>query len=259
MSKATFDPTRFNNSKNTPFNEVMENHLSRRNFVKRGLGLSAMTAFGGFGLSACGSDNNSAVETPTTPTAPVTPTPPLKSSAVLGFESIAGTKTDAVAIPAGYSAYVLAPWGTPLNTKAAAWKADGSNTAVDQENSVGMHHDGMHFFPLNDAADDGLLCINHEYIDEDALHPNGPTYSTDGKRTVIDEIRKEINAHGVSVVRIKLVSGIWQVVENDRHNRRFTAATVMDIAGPLAYSSYLETRYSPDGSQTRGTLNNCGN
>tara|TARA_R110000851_G_scaffold161068_2_gene304629 strand:- start:35021 stop:37087 length:2067 start_codon:yes stop_codon:yes gene_type:complete len=258
MSKATFDPTRFNNSKNTPFNEVMDNHLSRRNFVKRGLGLSAMTAFGGFGLSACGSDNDTAAQTPTTPSAATAPAP-IQSSAVLGFESIAGSKTDAVVVPAGYSAYVLAPWGTPLNSKAAAWKADGSNTAIDQANSVGMHHDGMHFFPLNDAADDGLLCINHEYIDQDALHPSGPTFDADGKRSVIDEIRKEINAHGISVVRIKLVNNLWQVVENDSHNRRFTGATVMDIAGPLAYSSYLETRYSPDGSQARGTLNNCGN
>ncbi|MCL1083996.1 DUF839 domain-containing protein [Shewanella psychromarinicola] len=259
MSKATFDPTRFNNSKNTPFNEVMDNHLSRRNFVKRGLGLSAMTAFGGFGLSACGSDNDTAAQTPTTPSAATAPVAPIQSSAVLGFESIAGSKTDAVVVPAGYSAYVLAPWGTPLNSKAAAWKADGSNTAIDQANSVGMHHDGMHFFPLNDAADDGLLCINHEYIDQDALHPSGPTFDADGKRSVIDEIRKEINAHGISVVRIKLVNNLWQVVENDSHNRRFTGATVMDIAGPLAYSSYLETRYSPDGSQARGTLNNCGN
>jgi secreted PhoX family phosphatase len=259
MSKATFDPTRFNNSKNTPFNEVMDNHLSRRNFVKRGLGLSAMTAFGGFGLSACGSDNDTAAQTPTPPSAATAPVAPIQSSAVLGFESIAGSKTDAVVVPAGYSAYVLAPWGTPLNSKAAAWKADGSNTAIDQENSVGMHHDGMHFFPLNDAADDGLLCINHEYIDQDALHPSGPTFDADGKRSVIDEIRKEINAHGISVVRIKLVNNLWQVVENDSHNRRFTGATVMDIAGPLAYSSYLETRYSPDGSQARGTLNNCGN
>ena len=169
MSKATFNPTRFNKSNNIPFNEVMENHLSRRNFVKRGLGLSAMTAFGGFGLSACSSDDKDAAA----PTTPDTPAKPTKSSAVLGFQSIAGSRTDAVAIPAGYSAYVLAPWGTPLNAKAAPWKADGSNTAQDQANSVGMHHDGMHFFPINEALDDGLLCINHEYIDEDALHPNG--------------------------------------------------------------------------------------
>ncbi|MFP3345679.1 DUF839 domain-containing protein, partial [Halomonas sp. SIMBA_159] len=70
---------------------------------------------------------------------------------------------------------------------------------------------------------------------------------------------KEINAHGVSVVRVKLTGNQWAIVDNDPLNRRFTAATVMDMAGPLAYTSYLETRFSPDGSQTRGTLNNCGN
>lgn len=256
MSKATFDPTLYNKSNNEPFNQVLDKHLSRRNFVKSGLGLSAMTAFASVGLTACGSDNEAVPK----PVDPVTPVPPTKSSAKLNFTSVAGSRLDAVVVPEGYTAQVLAPWGTPLNAKAAPWKNDGSNTADDQANSVGMHHDGMHFFPLNDAGDDGLLCINHEYIDEDALHPTGQTFDpTSGLRTVIDEVRKEINAHGVSVVRIKLMNNQWEVVSNDGHNRRFTGATVMDISGPLAYSSLLETRYSPDGSQARGTLNNCGN
>ncbi|ABI39016.1 Twin-arginine translocation pathway signal [Shewanella sp. MR-4] len=256
MSKATFDPTLYNKSNNEPFNQVLDKHLSRRNFVKSGLGLGAMTAFAGVGLVGCGSDSSPAP----TPIDPVPPLPPTQSSAKLNFTSVAGARLDAVVVPEGYSAQVLAPWGTPLNSKAAPWKADGSNTADDQANSVGMHHDGMHFFPLNDAGDDGLLCINHEYIDEMALHPYGPTVDeTIGLRTIIDEVRKEINAHGVSVVRIKLINNQWEVVYNDDHNRRFTGATVMDIAGPLAYSPLLETRYSPDGSQARGTLNNCGN
>jgi secreted PhoX family phosphatase len=260
MSKATFDPTRYNTSQNETFSQVLDKQLSRRNFVKSGLGLSAMTAFAGAGLMGCGSDNNATLAPAPAPTPTPTPAPVNQSSAVLGFESIPGAKLDGVAIPAGYSAYVLAPWGTPLNSKAAPWKADGSNSAEDQANAVGMHHDGMHFFPLNDALDDGLLCINHEYIDQDALHPSGPTFDgLTGLRTDIDEIRKEINAHGISVVRIKLIDNRWQVQANDKHNRRFTGASVMDIAGPMAYSSFLETRYSPDGSQARGTLNNCGN
>ncbi|MCL1066053.1 PhoX family phosphatase [Shewanella olleyana] len=259
MSKATFNPTRFNKSNNTPFNEVLDKHLSRRNFVKSGLGLSAMTAFSGFGIAGCSSDSDSNNDSTPVDDTPTTPDTPNVSQATLGFESIPGSKTDAVTVAAGYSAYVLAPWGEPLNDKANAFKEDGSNTAEDQANSMGMHHDGMHFFPLTQAGDDGLLCVNHEYIDQTALHPMGPTVDADGNRTVLDEIRKEINAHGVSVVRIKLNNGMWETVKNDDHNRRFTGATVMDIAGPLAYSSYLETRYSPDGSQARGTLNNCGN
>ncbi|AZQ10547.1 PhoX family protein [Shewanella khirikhana] len=259
MSKATFDPKCYNQSNNTPFAEILVKHLSRRHFVKSGLGLGAMTAFAGLGLAGCGSDSNTTVPDPVTPVPP-TPVPPTQSSVKLGFESVSGSLTDSVVVPNGYRAQVLAPWGTPLNSKAAAWKDDGSNTADDQANSVGQNHDGMHFFPLNEAGDDGLLCINHEYIEPDALHPNGPTFDeTSGLRSVVDEVRKEINAHGVSVVRIKRVSGIWELVTDDEHNRRFTGATVFDMAGPVAYSDHLVTAFSPDGSQSRGTLNNCGN
>ncbi|NMS18969.1 DUF839 domain-containing protein, partial [Vibrio parahaemolyticus] len=92
----------------------------------------------------------------------------------------------------------------------------------------------------------------------DALHTNGQTF-VNGARTIVDEVRKEINAHGVSVVRIKLEDNVWKMVDNDPLNRRYTGATVMDISGPMAYSEHLVTRFSPDGSQARGTLNNCGN
>jgi secreted PhoX family phosphatase len=91
----------------------------------------------------------------------------------LGFDSITGSKTDAVTIAKGYTTQVLAPWGTPLNSQGAEWKNDGTNTAADQANSVGMHHDGMRFFSLNASSTDGLLCINHEYIDKKALHFKG--------------------------------------------------------------------------------------
>ncbi|MEZ9891312.1 PhoX family phosphatase [Vibrio lentus] len=248
MSKETFDSTRFNKSKNKPFEEVLDANLSRRNVLKGGLGISAMTAFGAFGLSGCNSSspdssvgNGSGV-----------------SSAVLNFDSIPGSLTDAVSVPQGYMAQVLVPWGTPLNAQGSAWKDDGSNTSEEQLNALGMHHDGMHFFPLNDSNVDGLLCINHEYIDTNALHPSGQTIKS-GVRTVVDEVRKEINAHGVSVVRIQLENNMWKLVDTDPLNRRYTGATVMDLSGPVAHTALTVTRFSPDGSQARGTLNNCGN
>ena len=30
-----------------------------------------------------------------------------------------------------------------------AFKPDASNSAAEQEAQMGMHHDGMHFFPLD--------------------------------------------------------------------------------------------------------------
>ncbi len=237
MSKETFDPTRYNNSSNEPFSSVLEKHISRRDLLKGGAAFAALTMFSSFGLSGCGSSSNS---------------DSTAEKLSLGFDSIAGSKTDAVAVAAGYSAQVLAPWGTPLNSQAGEWKNDGTNTALDQANSVGMHHDGMRFFPLNGSSTDGLLCINHEYIDRDALHYDGAIRNS-------ELVRKEINAHGVSVIRVQLIDANWQVIKDDAHNRRFTAATEMDIAGPLAMSAALVTPFSPDGDKARGTLNNCGN
>ncbi|ARU58495.1 monomeric alkaline phosphatase, PhoX [Oleiphilus messinensis] len=247
MSKETFDPTRYNSSDNEPFANVLQRAINRRNFIKGGTGLAALTMFSGFGLSGCSDDDDD--------------NPSNVSSASLGFESIAGSRTDAITVAAGYSAMVLAPWGTPLNSTAADWRQDGTNTAEDQANSVGMHHDGMHFFPLNGSETDGLLCINHEYIDQNALHPNGATRdSATGLRNDIEEIRKEINAHGVTVVRIQLINGQWEVVKNDVHNKRFTGATEMAISGPVTDNrDLLKTKYSQDGTAVRGTLNNCGN
>ncbi|QUM86411.1 PhoX family phosphatase [Moritella sp. 28] len=246
MSKDTFDPTKYNNSNNEPFAAVMERELSRRSILRAGVGMAAVGMLSGIGLTGCsntGNDKN------------LTTTPKVE----LGFDSISGAKLDAVVVPKGYSAQVLAPWGTPLNDFAQEWQADGSNTALDQANSLGMHHDGMHYFPLNGSSTDGLLCINHEYIDQKALHPAGPTKDANSLRTILDEVRKEINAHGVTVVRIKQTNGIWDVVKNDSHNRRFTGATIMDISGPAADKELLVTAFATDGDKVRGTLNNCGN
>ncbi|MBL1416714.1 MAG: PhoX family phosphatase [Moritella sp.] len=245
MSKDTFDPTKYNHSNNEPFAAVMERELSRRCILRAGVGMAAVGMLSGIGLTGCSNTEND--ENLTTP------------KVELGFDSISGAKLDAVVVPKGYNAQVLAPWGTPLNDFAQEWQADGSNTALDQANSLGMHHDGMHYFPLHGSSTDGLLCINHEYIDQQALHPIGPTKDSNSLRTIIDEVRKEINAHGVTVVRIKQTNGIWSLVKNDSHNRRFTGATTMDISGPVANKTLLETPFSPGGDKVRGTLNNCGN
>ena len=243
MSKETFDPTRYNQSSNEPFSSILEKTISRRDVLKSGAAMTALSMLGSFTLSGCGGgsdDENS------------TDGDDLSQRITLGFDSIPGSRTDAITVAAGYSAQVLAPWGTPLNSLADDWKDDGTNTAFDQQNSVGMHHDGMRFFPLDGSSTDGLLCINHEFIDLDALHFEG------AERTP-ELVRKEINAHGVSVIRVQLIDGSWQVIKDDVHNRRFTGATTMDVAGPLAMTAALVTPFSLTGDKTRGTLNNCGN
>jgi secreted PhoX family phosphatase len=252
MSRNTGDNQNRNLSTNEPMASVLDTYLSRRSVVRGGLG-AAIAMIAGTGLTGCfdsggGSDNDS----------PSTPTPtPEPAKLKLGFNSIPGSRTDAVTIAAGYTAYVLAPWGTRLSSATEQWKSDGTNSAADQANAMGMHHDGMHYFPINGSSTDGLIAINFEYIDQDALHPAGAT-TVAGKRPV-EEVRKEINAHGAGVVRVRKSGDRWQVVENDPLNRRFTTASVMDLSGPLKGTDHVKTKFSVGGTQTRGTNNNCGN
>lgn len=181
----------------------------------------------------------------------------------LPFEAIPTGRADTITVPPGYKATPFIPWGTPITGRYPAYADDASNSAQDQAEQIGMHHDGMHFFPIDargagKRSDHGLLVLNHEYIDAPLLHPNGPTV-VDGKRVSAEEVRKEINAHGVSVVEIRRnVSGDWEVVPS-RRNRRITAATPMKIAGPARGHRLLQTLYSPQGTATRGTQNNCSN
>lgn len=164
---------------------------------------------------------------------------------------------DAVVVPAGYTAVPFIPWGTPI---AGAYPIDldgGINSGEDHEQQIGMHHDGIHYFPIDGSSEEGLLVLNHEYIDQNTMHASGPTVDGSGARSVEDEVRKEIAAHGVSVVHIrKGANGRWAVVPS-MYNRRITAGTPMEIRGPVRGKGFLRTAYSPTASMTRGTINNC--
>lgn len=188
---------------------------------------------------------------------------PFQRRTRLPFGAVSITRADTVTVPSGFSATAFIPWGTPICGSYPAYLEDASNSAEDQAQQTGMHHDGMHFFPMDAKfkgrkSDHGLLALNHEYIDAPLLHRNGPTV-VNGKRVDADEVRKEINAHGVSIVEIRRnARGEWAVLPSAR-NRRVTGATPMRIEGPARGHDLMKTRYSPSGTSTRGTLNNCAN
>lgn len=188
---------------------------------------------------------------------------PFQRRTRLPFGAVSITRADTITVPAGFTAKAFIPWGTPICGSYPTFLEDASNNAEDQAQQTGMHHDGMHFFPMDARSrarksDHGLLALNHEYIDAPLLHRNGPTV-VGGKRVDADEVRKEINAHGVSIVEIRRgAQGDWAVLPSAR-NRRITGATPMRIEGPARGHDLMKTRYSPSGTSTRGTLNNCAN
>lgn len=249
-----------NNSNNTSFAEIM---TERRQFLKGSLS-TAVAAFMGASLVACGGDddNNSSSSSMSSSSSVASSSSAASSSVapLLGFTAIATNRNDAITVPAGYTATAFVPMGTPLTGSMPAYKADGSNTGAEMEQQVGAHHDGLHFFPMDAKttgtnSSEGLLVMNHEYLDANVLHKNGPTLAA---TRPADEVRKEVAAHGVSVIHVRKNGSNWEVVNGSPFNRRITGSTPMDIRGPAASSALLATKYSPNGTATRGTLNNCG-
>lgn len=240
-----------NFSFNPTFAAIVDSRMARRRFLKGSVG-AAVAAFIGANLAGCSSSDDNNADTAV---------PPVAGPALLGFTAVAAARPDGIIVPEGYTAKAFLPWGTPLTGSYPAYLADATNSGADQEQQVGMHHDGMHFFPIDErsggtSSTEGLLVFNHEYIDNNLIHPNG--IDTVPRRS--DEVRKEVAAHGVSVAHIQQqADGDWTLVNNSPFNRRITGATPMELAGPVRGSSKVVTKYSLDGSRTRGTLNNCGN
>ena len=175
----------------------------------------------------------------------------------IGFASVPMRAVDQVVVPAGYTASVLYRWGDPVGATAGqpVFRPDAGNTAAEQALQAGMHHDGIHYFPLGSGADGsarGLLAMNHEYVDDGLLHADGmKTWSA-------EKVAKSIAAHGVSVVEVQRQGAAWSVVSPSRYARRITAATPMALAGPAAGHALMRTAADPAGRTVLGTLNNCG-
>lgn len=186
------------------------------------------------------------------------------SPAALGFTAVAHSLTDIVMVPAGYSVTVMTRLGDPLAAGVSAYANNGTDTNFAQR--IGDHGDALHFFGLSTAGarDDssstrGLMVQNHENLNVQYLHANGPTNVSSGPRP-LDEALKEIEAHGVSVSEyIDAGSRKWSYVQGSSFNRRVTPNTVMTFKGPATGSAMLVTAYSTDGTQGRGTINNCAN
>jgi uncharacterized protein len=236
-----------NHSANPHFASILDKRLSRRQVLSGSLTAAVAGMFGAASLA-------SAASAKLLPPA-AQARPPFGLDPALGFDAIPVTRADAATLPYGYKAQALIPWGTPLTGSYPPYDGVNGNSGAEQEQQVGSHHDGMHYFPMpDDPNGHGLLCLNHEYVDQRVLHPNGPTF-VNGRRPT-DEVRKEIAAHGISVVEIRKTNGYWDVVRG-LYNRRVTAGTPMEIRGPVRGSDLVKTLYSPDGTMTRGTINNC--
>ena len=177
---------------------------------------------------------------------------------LLGFKSIpVAHLLDEVVVPEGYEAQVFYRWGDPISD-GPEFQRDASNTAQDQLQQAGMHHDAIQFYSLSEQGDHGLLVMNHEYIDAQILHADGGIFDSPETYT-LEKTLKEQYAHGVSVIEVQKSSQGWNIVRPSTYARRLTAVTPMSVSGPVARSQYIQTKADPKGLEILGTFNNCSN
>ena len=211
-----FDDEDSNTSSNPTFKSILSARLNRRSILRGGVGGATGALFASVGLAACGgSDDDDDPET------------------LLGFGAVAKSLEDKMTVPAGYTASVLIAVGDPIAAGVAAFRNDGTDTGYDRR--AGDNHDGMEYFGLSaggapdpTGSDRGLLATNHEYINQLFLHVNGPTPSP----RPASETDIEVDCHGVSFVEIAKSGGKFAYVQNSAFNRRVTAATEIEFAGP---------------------------
>jgi secreted PhoX family phosphatase len=250
LSPNGVDDVSRNESGNMGFEAILQARLSRRALLKGGFAAATTTLFGTAPAHAGGHDTGMARD------------------AMIGFTAVAKHTKDVLAVPPGYTAQVLYRLGDPIKEAVSEYLNSGADSAASFEHRAGDHHDGMHYFGLDHLgaarkpgnAKRGLLAINHENITQVFLHRvEEVAAGLSSSSRVPGQIDKEVNAHGVSVIEVANDKGHFRINKASHFNRRLTAASLMEIAGPARGDDLMVTRFSPAGTHTRGTLNNCAN
>ncbi len=239
-----------NPTDNPTMGDVITARFGRRDLMRGMLAGTALSAILGPGalLTARGAEA-------ATTTAPK----PAKTS--FSFQEIAHGVDETHHVAAGYDADILIRWGDPVLPGAPAFDPM-RQTAAAQAQQFGYNNDFVGYAPLplgSRNPDRALLCVNHEYTDEEVMFPGVGVEQQKAKfaRLTRELADIEIAAHGGSVVEIRKVKGTWVYDPNSRYNRRITGETEMAITGPAAGHALMKTGYDPTGTRVRGMLNNC--
>ena len=224
-----------NDSGNMPFAEIADQRISRRGMLA---GLAGAAAVGALSQTMVSRKALAA-----------------GSASTLGFNEIAHVYDENHHVADGYSADVLLRWGDPVEAGAPTF--DPLNqTAAAQAKQFGYNCDFIGFMPLPAGSGDstrGLLCVNHEYTNQQLMFPG-----VDKKQKLSKaQTEVEMAAHGHSIVEIFKAGGKWVPVPNSEFNRRIHVGTEMKLSGPAAGHARLKTSADPSGTKVVGTINNC--
>ncbi|HEY1011198.1 MAG TPA: alkaline phosphatase PhoX [Herpetosiphonaceae bacterium] len=164
------------------------------------------------------------------------------------FTPIKPTTADDLVLARGYRADLLAHWGHDMGDGTAfGFNSDFTAFFPIDLLQKGVDLKAVHrgFLRSDLSSTDGLLVVNHEYVNP--LFVSG--YAGGAKTGV--QITAEQDAVGLSVIRVRRgKDGRWSFDQSDAaHNRRITARTPMLLTGPAAGID--------GGPNAIGTLGNC--
>ena len=222
--------------------DVINARYGRRDLLRGALAVTATTAL--FGTSAIVAPRQAAAK---------------PHGSRYDFEELTLGNDEHHHIAKGYDADVLLRWGDPITADAPAFDVM-NQSAEAQLKQFGYNNDYVGFTPLDEDGARGLLCVNHEYTNEEVMFPGigrqDKVAYADMTKELVDI---EMAAHGGTVVEIaRGGDGKWALVRDSRYNRRITPLnTEMMLDGPAAGHARLQTNDDPTGTRVIGTLNNC--
>ena len=239
-----FDDISANPNLSRTIGDVIAARYGRREMLRGMLGVSAAAAL--FGTSALTAPRQAgAVGTP--------------GKDRYAFDELAWGNDETHHVAKGYDADILLRWGDPLTEDAPDFDVM-NQTAEAQLQQFGYNNDYVGFLPLNAEGTRGLLCVNHEYTNEEVMFPGlGRQDKAEFAGMTKALVEVEMAAHGGSVAEItRGADGKWALVRDSRMNRRISPLnTVMRIDGPAAGHPRMQTSDDPGGREVIGTLNNC--
>ncbi|MDO4251339.1 MAG: PhoX family phosphatase [Moraxella sp.] len=249
-----------NGSDNVEFSQLLAKTVSRRTVLKGGAGLTAVAMFGSLPMTSLAKSVSATNKTS------------LSRPKALKFAAVPHYTGNDMMVADGYTAKAFLHLGEPLVDGIEAFNDNRQHSGESFMYRMGDNHDGMHFFGMTGGKYDAnqseraLLAMNHEYTNEN-LHPLGFYTQEDGhakpiyrKKRLAMDVRRDANAHGVSVVELKRKADGqgYELVKNSRFNKRYTSATTATLAGVASGDTLLQTKFDKTGKTTWGINNQCG-
>lgn len=247
-----------NTSDNETFDSVVARALSRRDFMRATLVLSAAAGATTLGARSAGATavTDTASEATSEAAATAASNGAVDTGTGLSFTPIDAVPADVdtVVVADGYTWEILLKWGDPVLRGAPEFDVMAQSPEA-QAQQFGYNNDFVAYMPLSirRRSERGLLWVNHEYVNPQIMFPN-----FDPEHPTPDQINIIMNAVGGTIAELRRDRRrLFSFRQNSRFNRRITLFTEMEITGPAAGHPFLRTSDDPTGTRVYGTTANC--